>query len=154
MHFVLVDHYYRQRYFKAQQELARQVAMTRKGNVLVIDVKGSRPFYLRPLLDLRNAQDKGLIDFDGVIMKKMTTDSNVFYLLDINDNLTIKDPISRALKNHELKIAHVHTAPLSLNEEWTKRPLYLDSRGLKNLQRLEKRFFNNLEQIFMPSQDG
>ncbi|MGD8562752.1 MAG: hypothetical protein PVG03_09460, partial [Desulfarculaceae bacterium] len=35
MHFVLVDHYYRQRYFKAQQELARQVAMTRKGNVLV-----------------------------------------------------------------------------------------------------------------------
>jgi len=114
----LVDHYYRQRAITVHEHIAKLITSEIDVNVMIIGGDGLG-YYKLYLNQFRNVLSIKTMTFNGVILVKYTTTENEFYILDLNRNWLVENPIRMAIDYMNGSQIKIHIVPF-----WKEYPTY------------------------------
>lgn len=115
---LFVDHHYRQRAITFHEHIAKLVASEIDENVMIIGGNGLL-YYQLYLIQFRNVLSIKIATCNGVKLKIYTTTENEFYILDIDENWLVENPIRKAIDYMNSSQINIHIVPY-----WKEYPTY------------------------------
>jgi len=131
--FPPVDHHYVQRAISGYDKSAKMAINERDGNVLIIGCGGPLLYYKFYLHQYRSILSVKKITCNGVVLRRYITPENLFYVLNIDNNWLIKDPIRRAIGCVNIDRNKIHVMPFWMEYQIDEKQIYLNEKNIESI---------------------